>query len=175
MNNSKIKHIISIMNLANGGSDVVSTNLKMTCRRHAVARGRAAARSTSYSCIAIQCTTTSWCSIVAFVLLLKLIVYTMKNTKIDIHSILEYQLWYPYNLNIMWSVIWIKQISCILSPISHIVLPLMCNIKTKRMISILNHANNGADVVLRRTDRGAAGYGCSACASLTTGSSLTGK
>ena len=47
MNNITTKHILSIMNLAIDGSAVVSKHLKMTSRRHAVARCRAAARSTS--------------------------------------------------------------------------------------------------------------------------------
>ena len=70
-----------------GGPLRASKNLKMTSRRHAVARCRAAARSISYNFIAIKCTTTSWCSIVAFVSILKLNVDTMKNTKIDISII----------------------------------------------------------------------------------------
>ena len=72
-----------------GGPLRASKNLKITSRRHAVARCRAAARSTSYSCIAIRCTTKSCCSIVAFVLILMLNVDTLANTKISINIILN--------------------------------------------------------------------------------------
>ena len=40
-------------------------------------------------------------------------------------------------------------------------LPLMCNTRTKANTSTLNDADVVSDVVLRQTDRGAAGYGCS--------------
>ena len=39
----------------------------------------------------------------------------------------------------------------------YVVSPLVYNIKTRSIISIINYAKDGSDVVLRRTDRGAAG------------------
>ena len=70
-----------------GGPLRASKHLKMTSRRHAVARCRAAARFTSYSFSAIKRTTKSCCSIVAVVLILMLNNDTMTNIEIDINII----------------------------------------------------------------------------------------
>ena len=40
----------------------------------------------------------------------------------------------------------------------NVVLPLMCNTRTRTNTSTLNDADVVSDVVLRQTDRGAAGY-----------------
>ena len=42
----------------------------------------------------------------------------------------------------------------------NVVIPLVCTIKTRSSTSTLNDADVVSDVVLRQTDRGAAGYGC---------------